>query len=86
MQIGLQLDETNYRLFLVGTTHAQGHFTFIQQVMQMFSVQANSYNFSEGKNKTKSGWLGQLAESLTVSPECHSSGCLSGNITERRER
>ena len=51
MQIGLQLDETNYRLFLVDTTHAQGHSTLTQQVMQMLSVQANSYNFSEGKKK-----------------------------------
>ena len=37
--------------FLVDTTHAQGHSTFTQQVMQMLSVQANSYNFSEGKKK-----------------------------------
>ena len=34
--------------FLVDTTHAQGHSTFTQQVMQMLSVQVNSYNFSEG--------------------------------------
>ena len=34
--------------FLVDTTHAQGHSTFTQQVMQMLSVQANSYNLSEG--------------------------------------
>ena len=53
MQIGLQLDETNYRLFLVDTMHAQGHLTVTQQVMQMLLVQANSYNFSEGKKKKK---------------------------------
>ena len=35
--------------FLVDTTHAQGHLTFTQQVMQMLSVQVNSYNFGEGK-------------------------------------
>ena len=42
--------------FLVGTTHAQGHLTFTQQVMQMPSVQVNSYNFSEVK-KIKKIWL-----------------------------
>ena len=56
MQIGLQLDETNYRLFLVDTMHAQGHLTVTQQVMQMLLVQANSYNFSEGKKKKKKNW------------------------------
>ena len=40
--------------FLVDTMQAQGHLTFTQQVMQMLSVQANSYNFSEGKKKI---WL-----------------------------
>ena len=48
MQIELQLDETNYRIFLVDTMHAQGHSTFTQQVMQMLSVQANSYSLSKG--------------------------------------
>ena len=37
--------------FLVDTTHAQGHLTFTQQVMQMLSVQVNSYNFSKGGKK-----------------------------------
>ena len=55
MQIGLQLAETNYT-FSVDTTHAQGHSTFTQQVMQMLLVQANSYNFSEGGTKKKT-WL-----------------------------
>ena len=35
--------------FLVDTTHAHGHSTLTQQVMQMLSVQVNSYNFSEEK-------------------------------------
>ena len=35
--------------FSADTMHAQCHSTFTQQVMQMLSVQANSYNFSEGK-------------------------------------
>ena len=34
--------------FLVDTTHAQGHSTFTQHVMQMLSVQANSYNWGGG--------------------------------------
>ena len=51
MQIGLQLDETNYILFLVDTTHAQGNLTLTQQVMQMLLVQANSYNFRASVQK-----------------------------------
>jgi len=41
--------QNELQTFLVDTTHAQGHSTFTQQVMQMLSVQANSYNFGEGK-------------------------------------
>ena len=37
--------------FLVDTTHAQGHSTFTQQVMQMLLVQANSYNFRASVQK-----------------------------------
>ena len=40
--------------FSADTMHAQCHSTFTQQVMQMLSVQANSYNFSEGKTNI---WL-----------------------------
>ena len=46
MQIGLQLDETNYRLFQLTLHMRKVISTFTQQVMQMFSVQANYYNFS----------------------------------------
>ena len=45
--------QNELQTFLAGTTHAQGHLTFAQQVMQMPSVQANSYNFSEVKKKVK---------------------------------
>ena len=42
--------------FLADITHAQGHSTLTQQVMQMLLVQANSYNFSKEKNKIWLTW------------------------------
>ena len=51
--------------FLADTTHAQGHSTVTQQVMQMLSVQTNSYNFSEGGKKK---YLADLASQRKVWP------------------
>ena len=52
--------------FLVDTTHAHGHSTFTQQVMQMLSVQVNSYNYNLSEWGGGGGNLADLASQQKV--------------------